>query len=44
MIDIMHHPIDASTYDLLCNDKFIRDHFTVITSEDLEALEEEETE
>ena len=40
MIDIMHHPLDASTYDLLVNDKFIRHHFTVITLDDLE----EETE
>ncbi len=36
MIDIMHHPLDASTYDLLVNDKFIRQHFTVITLDDLE--------
>ncbi len=36
MIDIMHHPLDASTYDLLVNDKFIRQHFTVITLDDLD--------
>jgi len=36
MIDIMHHPLDASTYDLLVNDKFIQSHFTVITLDDLE--------
>ena len=41
MIDIMHHPLDASTYDLLVNDKFIRSHFTVITLDDLEDEDEE---
>ena len=41
MIDIMHHPLDASTYDLLVNDKFIRAHFTVITLDDLEDEDEE---
>ena len=41
MIDIMHHPLDASTYDLLVSDKFIREHFTVITLDDLEDEDEE---
>ena len=41
MVDIMHHPLDASTYDLLVNDKFIREHFTIITLDDLEGEDEE---
>ena len=41
MVDIMPHPLDASTYDLLVNDKFIREHFTIITLDDLEEEDEE---
>ena len=41
MVDIMHHPLDASTSDLLVNDKFIREHFTDITLDDLEDEDEE---
>ena len=41
MVDIMHDTLEASTYDLLVNDKFIREHFTIITLDDLEEEDEE---
>ena len=34
--------MDNTTYDLLVNDKFIRSHFIVITSDDLEDETEDE--
>ena len=34
--------MDSTTYDLLVNDKFIRQHVVVITSDDLEDETEDE--